>query len=833
MRAWGTWPAWLVLALSLLLTAAAWRWTGEQARQAQEVEFEARASAIREALSSRIAGYEQVLRGAASLFAASDGVTPVEWRTYHRSLLLEKAYPAILALAFARAFTHDELPALKRELQGYGRAGFEVRPPGERRQYVANVYAEPYEGLNIKAIGFDMWHDILRRETMKRALDMRQPAITPKVTLKIDEDSNPVPAFIMYMPAFDRGGRLLGYVLSPVRMPALAADLLAPTTRGVSFAIYDGGESSDSAMLHRSRRTDGHRPQFLRSDDVMFAGRQWSIEFASEPSLESSEGRRMAQIVLAAGGLLSLALFWLLRGIALGRQRAVALARTMTADLHEKQRFLSDLIENNSAPIFVKDRSNRFLMVNRKWEGVTGLARQDVLGRTNRELFPAEVADRVSEADREVMDSGRACEKEMVLPTSDGLRSFISLRFPLKNDAGETTGLCGVITDITERKAAEEAVRESARMMRLVLDAALDAVVRMGRDGRVLEWNEQAERMFGYPRTKAIGVPLVELIVPPQLRQAYDDGLKRFLEGGDKLTLGRRFETEAKRADGSEFPVEMAVAAVEGRDGLFLSAFIRDISERRQHEDEMRRLNRDLERRVAERTAELQTAVRELESFSYSVSHDLRAPLRAINGFSQLLEQDCAAGLDDMARGYLARVRAASVKMGNLIDDLLELSRVSRQSLHFKTVDLSLLSAEIAAELEVAEPGRQVRWSIAPGVAATCDAGLMRAVLTNLLGNAWKYSARRSDARIAFDIERADGEIVYFVRDNGVGFDMQFVDKLFGPFQRLHSPAEFPGSGIGLATVARIVQRHGGRVWAEGRPGEGAAFYFTLRCGGL
>ena len=703
-RARGTWPAWAVLVLSLLLTAIAWHWTSNQARQAQESEFLMRATAIREALRARMTSYEQVLRGAAALFAASDGVTRDEWRSYFRSQQLDKGYPAILALAFARAFSHEELPALKRELHRQGLAGFEVRPPGARQQYVANVFTEPYEGPNPRAIGYDMWQDPIRRETMKRALDLRQPAITPKVVLNIDEKSNPVPAFIMYMPAFDRSGRLLGFVLSPVRMPALAADLQAPTTQGVSFAIYDGAESGESALLHRSAQPNGHRPLFSRSEIVGFAGREWSIAFDSEPALEASEGSRTARFVLAAGVLLSFSLFALVRGIAIGRHRALALARAMTADLHEKQRFLSDLIESSSALIFVKDRDGRFLMVNRKWEEVTGRVRRDVLGKSNGELFSNEVARTIGEADREVMDSGRACEREMLLPSRDGPRSFISLRFPLKNDAGGVTGLCGVITDITERK---------------------------------------------------------------------------------------------------------------------------------QHEDAMQRLNRELERRVDERTAELQTAVREIESFSYSVSHDLRAPLRAINGFSQLLEQEYATNLDETARGYLARVRAGSVKMGNLIDDLLELSRVSRQPLHFKSVDLSHLAGEIAAELEAAEPGRRVSWSIAPGVAATCDAGLMRAALANLLNNAWKYSAKRADARIEFGVEAQDGEPVFFVRDNGAGFDMEFVGKLFGAFQRLHSPAEFSGSGIGLATVARIVQRHGGRVWAEGRPGAGAAFHFSLRSGAV
>lgn len=243
---------------------------------------------------------------------------------------------------------------------------------------------------------------------------------------------------------------------------------------------------------------------------------------------------------------------------------------------------------------------------------------------------------------------------------------------------------------------------------------------------------------------------------------------------------------------------------------------------------ESRRSAEELERRVAERTHELETANRELEAFSYSISHDLRAPLRAINGFSRLLEEEYAAALDERAHGYLGRVRAGSVKMGELIDDLLELSRVSRHELKPGETDLSALAAEIAAEFEAGEPGRRVDWSIAPGIVVRCDAGLMRSALHNLLGNAWKYTSRREHARIEFGLEEQNGRRVCFVKDDGAGFDMGYASKLFGAFQRLHSAADFPGTGIGLAIVARIIHRHGGEVWAEGVPDMGATFRFTL-----
>ena len=225
---------------------------------------------------------------------------------------------------------------------------------------------------------------------------------------------------------------------------------------------------------------------------------------------------------------------------------------------------------------------------------------------------------------------------------------------------------------------------------------------------------------------------------------------------------------------------------------------------------------------------ELEGANRELEAFSYSVSHDLRAPLRTIDGFSQILQEDYADRLDEEGADYLARVRAASEHMAGLIDDLLDLSRVGRRPLRRERVDLSALATGIIEDLRMAEPGRTVEFAAEENVVAWADLGLMKVTLENLLGNAWKFTAREPEARIEFGVGEEGGRTVYFVRDNGAGFDPAYADKLFGAFQRLHGQEEFEGTGIGLATVARIVHRHGGRVWADGRVGEGATFYFTL-----
>jgi light-regulated signal transduction histidine kinase (bacteriophytochrome) len=288
-----------------------------------------------------------------------------------------------------------------------------------------------------------------------------------------------------------------------------------------------------------------------------------------------------------------------------------------------------------------------------------------------------------------------------------------------------------------------------------------------------------------------------------------------FAGEADRYSLEKRY----LGAGGRAVWVSLSVSLVRDAAGepLYFVDQIQDITERKAAEKEL-----------ARRAEELARANAELEQFSHSVSHDLRAPLRRIDGFSQILLEDYAEGLDEEARGYLERVRTASQHMEYLIDALLDLSRVGRGPLRREAVDLGALAQAIAEELGKAEPGRTVEFVVARGLEARGDARLLRVALQNLLGNAWKFTSREARATIEFGGFSQDGETVYFVRDDGAGFDEAYADRLFGAFQRLHDESEFEGTGIGLATVQRVIHRHGGRIWAEGERGKGATFYFTL-----
>ena len=276
------------------------------------------------------------------------------------------------------------------------------------------------------------------------------------------------------------------------------------------------------------------------------------------------------------------------------------------------------------------------------------------------------------------------------------------------------------------------------------------------------------------------------------------------------------------------FDAPRELSSDDTRLALTVAEYLALAISRQRSADEARQLNVELEQRVRHRTQQLEEANREMEAFCYSVSHDLRAPLRALDGFARILIEDAGHLLDETDKDNLRRIIAASERMARLMDDLLRLSRVGRSSMRLCSTDLSGVVADIVERLHATAPQRRLLKRIAPGLEATADAGLLRIVLENLVGNAWKYTGATAEAQIEFGQHERDGRTSYFIRDNGAGFDMRYAAKLFAPFQRLHSPGEFEGNGIGLAIVQRVLQRHGGRIWAEAQPGRGAAFWFTL-----
>lgn len=403
------------------------------------------------------------------------------------------------------------------------------------------------------------------------------------------------------------------------------------------------------------------------------------------------------------------------------------------------------------------------------------------------------------------------------------------------DENGKPIKLTGIAQDITERKQAEIYLRESEARYRAVFNQQFQFMAILSPDGTTLDINELPLRMIGCKREDIVGKPFWQSPAWKNLPEWQEIWKKRLTEAAN-LNGPVITEDIYQTADGSIRQADYATTAIRNdKDELvFYLVQASDTTDRRRTEQERSKLmqeiqqfNEDLEQRVHERTSELEAVNKELESFSYSVSHDLRTPLRAIDGFSLALVEDYGDQLDGTAHDYLQRVRNGAQRMGILIDDLLQLSRVNRGELIRKEVDLGKIAEAVLAELQAGEPDRQVELILDSNMQVKGDPRLLRVILDNLLGNAWKFTAREAVSHIT--LKHKTGQPgVFYISDNGVGFDMRHADKLFGAFQRLHRTIEFPGTGVGLATVQRIIHRHGGRVWAEAREGEGASFYFTL-----
>lgn len=374
--------------------------------------------------------------------------------------------------------------------------------------------------------------------------------------------------------------------------------------------------------------------------------------------------------------------------------------------------------------------------------------------------------------------------------------------------------------DITQRKRSEQQAQA-------LLQSAPDAIVVVDENGIIKIVNQRTESMFGYQAHELIGQPL-EILIPQALRRQHIQNRKIYFRHPQPQVMSIVKDLHALRRDGTEIPVDVSLSPFESTQGMLVVGAVRDVSEHKYIEEELRRHRDHLEELVAQRTAELRASNKELESYSYSIAHDLRAPLRAITSFSQILKEDAKDKLTADDLGHLNRVIVAGKKMAHLIDDILELARITRREIRFSQVNLSRICNEILARLKQSYPDRNVQCQVQENLLVSGDARLLECALQNLLENAWKFTHEKASASIEIGAKEKGGETQYYVKDNGIGFDMQYCEKLFQPFHRLHSAEDYEGTGVGLATVRRIIQRHGGRVWAESRKQHGATFCFTL-----
>ncbi|MDI1238572.1 MAG: ABC transporter substrate-binding protein [Polaromonas sp.] len=566
--------------------------------------------------------------------------------------------------------------------------------------------------------------------------------------------------------------------------------------------------------------------------DYSLAGLMFEPQTGLHPDLV----RWLAGAVFGVGTLLTLALLWNLQMRRSVRERTRQLQTEVLrrTEAQQQLKVSQDMVQlmfgTAASGIVMNTPDGRFLMANPAYYAIVGYSEAELQAMDTRELtHPDDRARYAAQRDRMLAGELESFSDEKRYVKKDGsavwVHSTVSM---VRSLSGEATHIISVTEDITERRAIQDKLRQSEALLRIAGRTARIGGWMLDLPGNHVVWSDEVCNIHEVPPgTRPSLEQALEFYGSPEWRGRIEAVVQACIDTGAPFDE----ELEITSAGGRRVWVRVIGEVVRDDSGkvIRLHGSTQDITERKQAQESILRLNAELEERVRQRTSQLEALNRELEAFSYSVSHDLRSPLNTIDGFSQLIERMASEKVGAQGKHYLSRIRAGTRQMGELIEGLLSLAKLSRDPLRAGPVDLAKIARQVVQACREREPERVVEIHIQENLLVLGDPLLLSVVIQNLLGNAWKFTSMQPLARIDVGCKTGtDGEAVYFVRDNGAGFDMAYADKLFGTFQRLHSSTDYAGTGIGLATVKRVIERHGGRVWAEAAEGLGATFYFTL-----
>ncbi|HEU5126052.1 MAG TPA: CHASE domain-containing protein [Verrucomicrobiae bacterium] len=836
-----------VLLAGLGLTVFATYYAARSVQLRRIAALDTQAQEARAAIETRLESYIALLRGMAGYFAAETNVSSQSFAAYVDRLRLDKFYPGIQGIGYSHRVQPDEAAALESLFANQGWTNFHIWPDSPRSEYHSIIFLEPPTRRNLAAMGYDMFTDPVRRDAMERARDTGQPAASGKVSLVQEIDNQKQPGFLVYTPVYangvvpesvpERRERLKGFVYCPLRMgDFLETALRALPMPTMEIQIYDGTPSPENLL--NIRTPPGQQPAFGEQEQfsLTVAGRPWTIVLR-EPSLRVS-GWWIAPLVLLGGALLSLLFFYLTLSEASARRRAEETAARLRASenaLRQSETRLRLILENvRDHAIFSMDLNGIVTSWNSGAERLFGFTDTEAVGKSGAVIFTPE--DRDSHAPEEEMrlalENGFSGDDRWH-QRKDGSRLFVSgVVRPMDDEFGNRVGFIKVARDITDRLMAQEQIRKEKEFSETIINSLPGVFYLFDEHGNWLRWNENLEKVTGYSGEE-MRKHLPWDFVDPQDRPRVDAGLRQVMESGSSS-----LDAEIVTRDGRRIPHLFFGRRIILDERTCVVGMGVDISERKRAEQELRdaeeRLRNyttELELRVAERTAHLRQSIQSLESLLYHVAHDLRGPLRAMASFTKILLDEYASGLDERAQDYAQRISTASHFMDELVQDLLAYGHLTHSQMELSTVSLehsvNAVLEQLADEIQT-KGARVVVEHPLPSVKG--NAAVLKQIILNLVVNALKFVPTDRTPEIRIRAER-NQRVRLWVGDNGIGIKPEYHERIFRVFERLHGGNEYPGTGIGLAIVAKGVERLGGTAGVESKLGDGSRFWIELPCG--
>lgn len=839
----------LALGVGLALTGSGVFWAHEMAQRQAKERFDLLVERVRNDVQERLNAPLLGLRGAAGVYAASETVDRAEFRAYVRFSELARDFPGVRGFGFLARVMRADMEAFAAAERADGAPEFFLTPPppaAPALQGLPDLYVvkflEPQAGNEV-VLGLDAGADPARREAIERAVASRQPTLSKRTTLTRETPARPVWLYLLpvYGPGAGSGAPvppiapaqsspvLKGVLFAPMVVSEVLEGAAEAAQGQASFELFDTEEANPAERVYGLQDLGTER-LFSVVRPVSAGGRTLALRVSTTPLFEAGVASPVPALLGLGGAMLSLVLAFCVWLLGSSRARAMTVAQHMTLSLAREQQRLLSIVEGTNVGTWEWNVQTGEARLDERWAAITGrtleeLAPMDI--QTWRSLtHPGDLVELDALLGRHFAGSTPYFDCEARMRHKDGRWIWVLARGRVCawTDDRQPALMAGTLMDITVRQTAQLALRNSEEHFRQLFETSLESILQTLPDGQVMHANPAACALFG--------MSVEEL--RRRGRQGLVDPHDRRLQGllDERQREGHvRGELRMLRADGSPFECELSSSIFLDPDNQPCSTIVlRDITARKLSEAGIARLNTELEERVGRRTAQLEASNRDLQEFAHSVAHDLRQPFIAIGGFSGLLERRVT---DERARHYIERIKAGVRQAGELTEALLALANLSRVQLRVQTVDLSAIARSVVQSLRQDEPGRAAAISIQEELQVHADPMLLRLVMEELLGNAWKFTSRQPHTEISFGLasnqpEAPGSGAIYAVRDNGEGFDMAHVDKLFRSFQRLHAPQDFPGAGVGLANIQRIIARHGGQIWAESARNEGASFFFTL-----